>query len=566
MGANRVPPNDRSKETPAVARAESSAALFLRVLKNANLRRAEVGFGTSVVATSAWLSLLLVITYQKVGPVGPGLFVLLRSLVGAAASPGFAALAERWRREWVLAAGYGVRVLSGLAALAIVQGNGPVILLYLAAVVEGVGASAPYSIQYALLPWLADSPNQLVAANALSSMQEVAGVVLGGALVAVLLRWSSSAAVLIVITVLWAWAAATVFAIRGVKTKFSTGEPSKWSFLRELLSGIAYLRRASGPRAVVIALALPTLLLGMGQSFVSALALNLLGLGSTGPPFLVACLGMGGLIGGIAGLSLAGRRRLTPYVAVGLLLSALGPVIIAAAPDLAVTVVVLVAFGVGIALQTVATHSLLQRIVSVEFLGPVVGVTGLLSFVALGIGGIAAAGLDSWLGIRLTLLVTGLFALIAAGIVGLRLAPVDQADLEEENQRSVIEGTELFHPLSMAIRSQLARELVPLDVVEGSSVIQEGDRGDDFFIVESGLYAVLAHGREVAKLSKGDTFGEIALLLDSPRTATVQVEHRGRVWKLRREAFLAAVTGDPRCRDMAHDIAAERSRSVKEEG
>ncbi len=96
-------------------------------------------------------------------------------------------------------------------------------------------------------------------------------------------------------------------------------------------------------------------------------------------------------------------------------------------------------------------------------------------------------------------------------------------------------------------------------------MIRQGERGDDFFIVESGSFDVLTDGRSVGSLGEGDTFGEIALLFDSPRTATVRAEEDGRVWRLDRESFLAALTGNPECEALARAVAAERSPIIEPE-
>lgn len=78
-------------------------------------------------------------------------------------------------------------------------------------------------------------------------------------------------------------------------------------------------------------------------------------------------------------------------------------------------------------------------------------------------------------------------------------------------------------------------------------VFEQGERGDRFYVVESGGADVILHGRLVGTLGHGDGFGEIALLGDEPRTATIRASEdaRLRVSVLERPAFLTAVTGYP---------------------
>ncbi len=89
----------------------------------------------------------------------------------------------------------------------------------------------------------------------------------------------------------------------------------------------------------------------------------------------------------------------------------------------------------------------------------------------------------------------------------------------------------------------------------GAVVIREGDPGDRFYILESGAVRVTRGGVAVRRLdAPGDAFGEIALLRDVPRTATVGADEPTVLLVLGRDAFLAAVTGYPLVRAEAAQI------------
>jgi CRP-like cAMP-binding protein len=103
----------------------------------------------------------------------------------------------------------------------------------------------------------------------------------------------------------------------------------------------------------------------------------------------------------------------------------------------------------------------------------------------------------------------------------------------------------IFAPLADATLEQLARRLAPLDVPPETVVIRQGDRGDRVYIVVSGVLAVDVDGQPGTPLGPGDVFGEIALLHDVPRTASVRSTAESRLQTLAREDFLAAVTGHP---------------------
>lgn len=91
----------------------------------------------------------------------------------------------------------------------------------------------------------------------------------------------------------------------------------------------------------------------------------------------------------------------------------------------------------------------------------------------------------------------------------------------------------------------------------GDVVFREGDPGDAFYLVRSGLFEVVTgseHTR-IRLLRSGAAFGELALLAGKPRTATVRAMRDGEIWRLSREAFDAALDRDPAfARSMVHAL------------
>jgi CRP-like cAMP-binding protein len=95
-------------------------------------------------------------------------------------------------------------------------------------------------------------------------------------------------------------------------------------------------------------------------------------------------------------------------------------------------------------------------------------------------------------------------------------------------------------------------------VAPGTEIIREGDVGDRFYILAQGHVAVRQGDRDMGELGGGDSFGEIALLRDVPRTATVTARDDVELYALDRSHFLEAVGGHAAGRAAAEAVAAER--------
>src|SRR5439155_13485208 len=116
----------------------------------------------------------------------------------------------------------------------------------------------------------------------------------------------------------------------------------------------------------------------------------------------------------------------------------------------------------------------------------------------------------------------------------------------------------IFAPLPAPALERLAGLATAVSVPEGQPVFSQGEPGDRFYAIESGRAEVDVDGAQTRTLGSGDFFGEIALLRDVPRTATVRALEDLRLYALERDDFIAVVTGHAPSLEAAESIVATR--------
>jgi putative peptide zinc metalloprotease protein len=116
---------------------------------------------------------------------------------------------------------------------------------------------------------------------------------------------------------------------------------------------------------------------------------------------------------------------------------------------------------------------------------------------------------------------------------------MEMAEEMREDLRSValIRSLEPFRTLDDADAARLVKGAEFLNFAPGARIVKQGDEGDSFFVVASGQVEIVENRRVRGRLGAGAYFGEVALLADSPRTATVRAATPARVLELDRKAF-----------------------------
>ena len=178
---------------------------------------------------------------------------------------------------------------------------------------------------------------------------------------------------------------------------------------------------------------------------------------------------------------------------------------------------------------------------------------------ALAIGSVIAGVLISTLGVAWALVIAGV--LVPAVLVGAwsRIGALDRdARPPDPEALALLRHLAIFAPLSAPSIERILAELTWVDTPAGHVLIREGDAGDRFYVLAEGRVEVTVRGERVADRGVGDHFGEIALLRDVPRTATVTALTPLRLIAIERDRFLEAVTGHPQSRQSAEAVADER--------
>ena len=212
--------------------------------------------------------------------------------------------------------------------------------------------------------------------------------------------------------------------------------------------------------------------------------------------------------------------------------------------------------GAANSVEDVAVFTLLQRIVPNEMLTRVLGLIWGLAMGGVAIGSIAAPAIVDGDRPRSAFLVVGSILPLLTLIAYRRLVEIDMSR-RAGSELDLIDRVPMFAPLSIAAKERVAASLVPISVPRASVVIRAGDRGDRFYIVGDGELDIDAGGRH-STAREADYFGEIALLRDVPRTATVKAAVDSQLYALQRDDFLAAVTGHPAAHAAGDAIADAR--------
>jgi MFS family permease len=535
---------------------ESSRA-FRDVFANPGLRRLQLAWAGSLLGTWAYGIAVVVYAYEQGGATAVGVVGLLRWFAAAAASPFAGLLGDRFDRRVVMVASDLIRAGLIAGAAVAVHVDAPPVLVYVIACLVGVAATAFRPAEAALVPALARTPEELTAANVTASAIESVGIFCGPALGGLLLAVSGPGLVFVVTAALLVWSAVLIAGVKPVAA-VERSDIEAGSIVEELLVGLRTIVRARRLRLLVGLFSAQSFVDGMLNVLIVVIAFELLDTGNAGVGFLNSAVGIGGLLGALAAAALVGRGKLAADFGLGIFVWGIPIALVAIWPNQAFALVLLAIVGIGNTLVDVSGMTLMQRAAPDEVLSRVFGVLESLLLVTIGLGALAAPLLVDWLGSRGALIVAGALLPLLVVPVWPTLNAIDRAAAIPDDLLDLLRANPIFEPLPEPTVERLAAALDELRVVPGEVVIRQGEPGDLFYLVKDGELEVAINGKTVQLIGPGDSFGEIALLRNVPRTASVTAKTDAVLYALERAEFVGAVTGYAQSRAAAEGVIGVR--------
>jgi MFS family permease len=436
--------------------------------------------------------------------------------------------------------------------------HAPFLLISILAAIGLCGVTLVRPTQASLLPQLSDTPGELTAANVSVSLIAGAALFLGPATASVVLalRGTNEPGAMLVVALagvmLLVGAAIIVFVHHGHgHVRRGDDEPS-------LLGGFLVLTRTFGAGLLVTLVGLQAVAWGLVDVLSVTLALEKLHIGQSGVGIMSTAIGVGSIVGGLATISLVGRKRLAPSLLLGVILWGIPLTVLGIVGAPPVTLLLLAVAGSGITFLDVSGQTLLQRIVSDDALGRVFGLVEGGYMGGWAIGSTLAPLLLRWFGLGWAFAIAGALLPLATLAWWPRLSRIDRDAPLPGPELELVRSIEMFSFLPEPMLERLSRNLREVDLPAGDVVIREGEPGDLFYIVGGGEVRVTIGGNEVTRYGPGHFFGEIALLRDVPRQATVTAVTDVKLFTLERSQFLAAITGSRSASIAANTVIDER--------
>jgi MFS family permease len=250
--------------------------------------------------------------------------------------------------------------------------------------------------------------------------------------------------------------------------------------------------------------------------------------------------------------------RLGRSFVLGVALWGLPLAVLGVAPSPATAFVTLFVVGIGNALEDGSMYTPIPRVVAPAQAATALGALELVAFAGIGIGAVTAPALAAWPGTTSVLAVDGGLLVVLAVSYTPGALRLDRAMPQPGPAVELLQGSPIFAPLPLITVERLAASASREEHADGTPVITQGEPGNTFFLIAEGSAAVTVNGRPRPGLGPGDGFGEIALLHDRLRTATVTAVGTLTTFTFTRREFLAALNGNHASLAFARGLTLDR--------
>jgi MFS family permease len=541
-------------------RLRTSGRVFSATARNRGLLRAQLSFAATWTAEAAFTVAIAVVAFRDGGAAGVGIVAFVRMAPSALVTPFGAAFADRFPRDRVLLWSSLLRAAATAAATSVLAAGGPHLAVYALAVASTAAFRLFRPTHTALLPGLCKTPFELRSANVLRGLLDSVSTLLGPLAAALLLTVSSPAAVFVTSTLLSLASGLLLFRLSYEPSPREEPQPMR-QILPETVEGFRALVRHRDAGLLIGLAVVQSMTQGFLNVFVVVLAFEQLRMGASGVGLLTAAVGAGAVASSLAASIFVTGRRLAVLEGAGVMLWGLPLVLSGALPREPVVVGLMCVIGIGNALVDIGLHTLPARLVPEELLARVFGAKASLTALSSAVGAFVTPFVIGLLGVRGALVVLGLIAPAAATVAWQRLHAIDTTITRRDGEIEVLNRVAMFRPLPMPAIDNLALHVDDVKIAAGHDIFQQGDRADSFYVIAEGEADVLGDGRVLRTLDCGDGFGEIALLQDTLRTATVRARTPLRLYGLDRGHFRSTVGGYASSERAADAVIRERLRA-----
>lgn len=505
----------------------------LAVLRNRNMALLLLG---RVVSTSGdWMYqialMIAIYQYSHHQTYYIGIFWAVRLIPSLVLGPFAGHVADRLgARRAMIAADLGRVVL--VAALAFLLTPSTWVVIYPIAFGVMVGSALFNPASLSLIPSLVNSTQERLAANAAVAQAISLSVIIGSGAGGIATGLGYRTLLLLDA------AAFLVSAICLILIHARQAAPSTEAGAKEEHGGLLGGFRMLAGRPLMVfaaaAMALPELASGALVIWFVPYSETILHLGSRGVGYLYVSVGVGAVLGGFVAAGLGSSLRLDYLLAVSAAAGGLAYCFFGAIPATASALAFVLVIGLSETVRYAAFETLLQQGVPESMIGRASGTMNSFLFNMMLIGNVISGFLAIWFGLPVAIIGLGVLTILATGAAWLYL----RRQTVGQPNAAALARVPAFASVSPEVREWAVRRMVREQFAPGTVIIRQGAEGDKFYTIARGAAQVEVEDEGVRReLGPGDFFGEIALLKNVPRTATVTAETALTLWALSREDF-----------------------------